>query len=120
MNDNLNYDEMKNMINRNNNIDYEETKQVFDNKEQNYRLINSEKKFEVKTKEVPKEKKSRAGAKFLAAAAITLGLAGGSITMVDLAQHPEDYLTTHPEFEGTPTISEILDRTPDNFGIGGR
>ena len=49
-----------------------------------------------------------------------MGLAAGTVGFVDLANHPEDYFTTHPDFDGTPTISEDLERTPENFGIGGK
>lgn len=45
---------------------------------------------------------------------------GGTIMFVDVAKHPENYVTTSPNFEGHVTFSEIIERTPENFGIGGR
>lgn len=74
---------------------------------------------EVKQKEVSSEHKSKLfkRAMIILATAATLG---SSVLFVDFANHPEDYLTTHPDFDGRATISEILDRTPENFGIGGR
>lgn len=105
---------------------YDETKKMLDGNHnehegiRNFKIVSFDEKLEVKTKEISKEKKSKALVSVLAAAAITMGLAAGTVGFVDLANHPEDYFTTHPDFDGAPTISEVLERTPENFNIGGR
>ena len=55
----------------------------------------------------------------------TAATLGSSVLFVDFANHPEDYLTTHPDFDGNvieevESFSGFLDRTLENFGIGGR
>ncbi len=74
----------------------------------------------VKQKEITPKKKSSLFKKTIAALAIAATMTGAGITIADLANHPEDYVSTHPDFDGRATISEVLDRTPENFGIGGR
>lgn len=106
---------------------YDQMKRVINSKEeeeyQKYKLLYLDKPAKVERKEVPAGKKNKALARALAAVAVAgtlaLGVAG-TIQIVDLAQHPEDYLTTHPDFDGRVTFSEVIDRTPENFGIGGR
>lgn len=110
-NDVYGYDQVKNLVNDN----YRERQEA-----KQYRMLYLDRQEPVKTKVVSKEKKSHALRNFLVASAVTLGLAAGSIGVVDMANHPEDYLTTHPDFDGTPTFSQIIDRTPENFGMGGR
>ena len=110
-NDIYGYDQMKDLVNDNYN-EKQETKQ--------YRVLYLDRQVPVQNKEVPVGKKAKALKRFIAASAIVLGLAAGSIGVVDMANHPEDYITTHPDFDGTPTFSQVIDRTPENFGMGGR
>lgn len=85
-----------------------------------YRVCTFEGAAEVHEKNISKESKNSKTKQAIIATLVALGLAASTISFVDIAKHPEDYLTTHPDFDGTPTISEIIDRTPENFGIGGR
>lgn len=75
-------------------------------------------KVKVKEKQISKEKKSSAAKKTIIAILVAAGVLAGSVQFMDFANHPESYMTTHPDFEGAPSISEVLERTPDNFGIG--
>ncbi len=83
-------------------------------------LVNTEEALEVKEKEISKEKKMSARGKALVAIAVSLGIAAGVVMSADLVNHPEDYLTTNPNFNGPATISEVIERTPQNLGIGGK
>lgn len=75
---------------------------------------------EVKEKSISKEDKYKKLKIVLSAIAAGAIIAFFVIEGADFLNHPESYLTTHPNFEGAPTISEFLQRTPGNFGIGGR
>lgn len=91
-----------------------------DAKEITAKYLNSHESYRIKKKAISTQSKNSKKKNALIATLVALGLAAGTISFVDLAKHPEDYLTTHPDFDGAPTISEIIDRTPENFGIGGR
>ena len=86
----------------------------------NYNLVNFEGPVEVKRKAISKESKSRKIKKTIVAASVALGLASGSIFFADVANHPENYMTTDQGYQGPATISQVIDRTPQNFGIGGK
>ena len=86
----------------------------------NYNLVSFEGAVEVKRKAISKESKSRKIRKTLVAASVALGLASGSIFFADVANHPENYITTDSNYQGPATISQVIDRTPQNFGIGGK
>lgn len=73
----------------------------------------------VKQKEISSEKVFSLLKKTIAALAIAATMTGAGIIIADLANHPENYFTTHPEYEKAK-FSEVLDRTSENFGIGGR
>ncbi|MGM9879234.1 MAG: hypothetical protein ACI31R_04345 [Bacilli bacterium] len=85
-----------------------------------FKAINFEGDVEVKKKTISKESKNNKAIKSVVAVLVAAGIGFGTITFVDTIQHPESYFTTHPNFEGTPTFSELIDRTPANFGIGGK
>lgn len=55
-------------------------------------------------------------------AVITTAAILASATMVggDILNHPEDYSTQHPNYDGPATFSQMIERTPDNFGLGGK
>ncbi|MGN0992338.1 MAG: hypothetical protein ACI4PE_00125 [Bacilli bacterium] len=74
----------------------------------------------VNKKSISKESKNKKLKIVLTAIATGAILSFFVIGAADFLNHPESYFTTHPNFEGTPTISELLQRTPENFGIGGR
>ena len=86
----------------------------------NYNFISFEGRKEVKRKAISKEDKTQKIKKTVIASLVALGLAGGTIAFVDVANHPENYLTTDPNFQGAATISQVIERTPQNFGIGGK
>lgn len=86
----------------------------------NYNLLNFGGPVEVKRKVISKESKSRKIKKTILAVSVALGLASGSIFFADIANHPENYMTTDPGYQGPVTISQVIDRTPQNFGIGGK
>lgn len=89
-------------------------------KKNDFKAINFEGDVEVKKKTISKESKNNKAIKSVVAVLVAAGIGFGSITFVDFAKHPENYSTTYPDFEGRVTISEIIDRTPENFGIGGK
>lgn len=95
--------------------DYEEIA-----RKHNFRVVNFDGDLEVKSKSIERKDKIDKIKKTVIAVLVATGVAFGSISFVDFANHPEDYFTTHPEFDGPATFSEIIDRTPENFGIGGR
>ena len=82
-------------------------------------LVGFEGEVPVKQKEISSEKVFSLLKKTIAALAIAATMTGAGIIIADLANHPENYFTTHPEYEKAK-FSEVLDRTPENFGIGGR
>lgn len=82
-------------------------------------LVSFEGEVPVKQKEITPKKKSSLFKKTIAALAIAATMTGAGIIIADLANHPENYFTTHPEYEKAK-FSEVLDRTSENFGIGGR
>lgn len=86
----------------------------------NFKVVSFDGDAMVGTKAISSENKLNKIQKTVLAVLVAAGLGLGTITFVDIAKHPEDYLTTHPDFDGTATISEVIDRTPENFGIGGR
>jgi len=91
-----------------------------DMNESKFNVITVDGKMEVKNKQVSDSKLKELWKKTAVVVAVALGLSAGTIMFADVVNHPEGYMTTHPEFEGAPSISEILDRTPENFGLGGR
>ena len=86
----------------------------------NFNVITVDGKMEVKNKQVADSKFKELCKKTALIVAVALGISAGAIMFADVLNHPEGYSTTHPDFEGAPSISEIIDRTPENFGIGGR
>ena len=91
-----------------------------DMNESKFNVITVDGKMEVKSKQVAEGKVKELIKKTALIVAVALGISAGSIMFADVVNHPEGYMTTHPDFEGAPSISEILDRTPENFGLGGR
>ena len=82
-------------------------------------LVGFEGEVPVKQKEISSKKVFSLLKKTIAALAIAFTMAGVGITIVDLANHPENYFTTHPEYEKAK-FSEAFDRISDNLNIGGR
>ena len=80
--------------------------------------------FEVKEKEVLKEKTKLSKEKALKIAAVTLGIASvvatGAVLVVNAVNHPEWFLTTHPDFVGPPSFSELIREFINIVGKGGR
>ena len=105
------------------NESYDEIKTFVSERDMNnskFNVITVDGKMEVKNKQVSDSKLKELWKKTAVVVAVALGLSAGTIMFADVVNHPEGYMTTHPEFEGAPSISEILDRTPENFGLGGR
>lgn len=75
---------------------------------------------EVKHKQISSEKKKNMKKKV--AAFVVAGVIAilGVVQAGDFINHPENYLTTHPEYKGKVTFSQMIERTPSNFGIGGK
>ena len=91
-----------------------------DMNESKFNVITVDGKMEVKSKQVSEKKMKELIKKTVLIVAVALGISAGAIEFADIVNHPEGYMTTHPEFEGAPSISEVIDRTPENFGLGGR
>lgn len=90
------------------------------NEDGSYNLVSFEGTKKVNKKAINKEDKARKVKKTIIAGLVALGLAGGTITFADIANHPENYVTTDDNYQGPVTISQVIDRTPQNFGIGGK
>ena len=86
--------------------------------EGNYNLVSFEGAVKVGKKPISKESKTKKIKKSIAIVSVALGLANGVIFGADIINHPENYLSTYPNFQGHVTYSEMIKRTPENFGIG--
>ena len=69
----------------------------------------------VKRKNITTTKKN--GLKRFVSAVIVTGTIASAIVVggADVLNHPENYDSTHPEFEGGVTFSEMIERTPENI-----
>lgn len=95
-------------------------------------IVNTEESFEVKEKEVSEDKKMSTFKKSMIACAVAVGVTIGTIVPVDIIMNPAVYDSTHEKYietaqeykekgvENPRSISEIIKRTPSNFGIGGK
>ena len=94
--------------------DYEEMMMNHPNAQKNI-YITSCAPTKVKRKEVPTQKKS--GLKRFVSTVIVAGTIASAIVVggADVLNHPENYDSTHPEFEGGVTFSEMIERTPENI-----
>ncbi len=86
--------------------------------EGNYNLVSFEGAVKVGKKAISKESKAEKIKKSIVIVSVALGLAHGVILGADIINHPENYSTPHPDFQGRVTMSEMIKRTPENFGIG--
>jgi len=69
----------------------------------------------VNKKMVSKEKKGFLK-KFVSTVIVTGTIASAVVIGgADVLNHPENYDTTHPDFEGRATFSQVMERTPDNI-----
>lgn len=84
----------------------------------NYTLVSFEGAVKVGKKAISKESKAKKIKKSIVIVSVALGLANGVIFGADVINHPENYLSTHPDFQGHVSYSEMIKRTPENFGIG--
>lgn len=95
------------------NRDFEEMMRNHPNVQKNI-YITSCAPTKVKRKEVMSQKKS--GLKKLVVGLVVSGMiAGATVVGTDVLNHPENYDSTHPEFEGGVTFSEMIERTPENI-----
>ena len=101
------------------NIDFDELhKQALEkakNNQSEYNCVAFDKPVEVKKKLIKNEKLKKVATTALKIVAVVGFVAFIVIEIADFEAHPEEYLTTHPDFKGGPELFASFKRAPENL-----